>query len=84
MGELIIGTEDNVIKMLSFDHRSNTLLLKIQGKFPAVYTVTTLADIDKALEKPRDVSHMDVLLDVRNYIRKAGFYDNPNTPGLSE
>jgi hypothetical protein len=71
---MLLDIDDNVVKMLQFSAKDDALILKISGKHPAHYVVTPVERLDAALRSPEHPSHIDALLDARNYIYK----ENPD------
>lgn len=65
----ILDIDQNILKMLAFDPKSDAVTLRISGKNPANYRVTPVEALDLAL-KTCLPEHRDALLDTRNYLYK--------------
>lgn len=72
MADVILDVDNDILKMLSYDTIAEALILKVGGKYPATYVCTPVEKLDAALKYPHDPSHLDALLDARNYIYKGG------------
>lgn len=80
MNEIILDVDNDILKMLSYDTIAEALILKVEGDNPAVYVVSPVEKLDMALKYPHDPSHVDMLLDARNYIYKENSGGISNLP----
>lgn len=69
MSDVILDTDNNILKLLEFDPASDKVLLCIKGKNPINYVVTPVECLDENL-KNCVPEHVDILLDARSYLYK--------------